>query len=556
MIRFLAEIAFRSEALIFAVPANGATDDQPVGVSRIYNVYELYMGPPPTSSYWLDWGGTYDYYQGTNIELYYTQFLTRVYSIADVQAQEFSLYIFPDGSGRVWFNIPRQPWLYADYEYEGEDVIPFLSTSLDSRNPSSNVVRGVKARAILQIPSVNTKLSDNISGLILNQSFSLTFDNSDGYFDDETEWDLFNTPVYLKRANVENPTYEDFRTIKRGHAESTSTSFNDFTIEVADNLRALTEPACDVIRSDRYPGWTLLPEAVDKPVPVLYGTAQVPVLKIQQGLYLSVESAGATIAVYDRDGNQLGFTAYGEVFSLNDPSQDAATALVTGYTDNRIGSIIKDIITRKTSVIYDSASWNQGEVENYITNGPRINLFINGGDVKGAVNKAIKSDMAYFIQQSDGRFTIRKWGWDYNTINLTPQVLTKTPAKEYGAAQKNYFSSCIIGYSGGRSYLYEDRENEAEDIYRKRHLANFETDLTTEDEARALAVALANRFLIMRQTIRTAAGLADPTGIEILDKVILDLTINKRQFSRSKTWVVKEIDHAQDTLVLEEFQGD
>jgi hypothetical protein len=622
MIRFLAEISFRSAVIIHAVPSNGIARTLPASGATPNIIYEITISAPPESSYWLDWGGWYDNFTGTQIELYFGQFLQHVTTQAELLITPFSLYIAPedeDGKIKVYFNIPKHPWLYPYYAVENEAVIPFLTSPLDSDKPSRNNVRGYLAEVRLEAPNFTVKLSDNISGVVLSQGFSLSLHNDDGYFDNDDEWDLFNTPVHLKKSLVENPAYEDFREIRTGYAGSTKTGFDTFTIEVLDKLRSMEEPVCAVIQQADFPSVTLSADVAGKNIPVIYGTKKIKLIKLDDGNhYLAAEYASAVSVVYDKDNNTLpciynpqekiigyDYSVVTGVYNKDDAGvpftytggilrtvmsggnypdiayiTDSAgyriphkydketgiityvaadTALVTGYTANKIEEIATDIITRKTAVVYSGTNWNEEEIDAYTALSPAINIVFTSGNVKKAVDDALKSDMAYFIQQTDGRFTIRKYGQTYGVHTIPPWVITKKPDKDFDKAQENYFSSCVIKYNFTEAdrntfseYYYNEQEAAAEDRYRKRVLQEYETDLISAADARALAELLANRYTVMRQKIRLSVGI-DTAAFELLDTVSLDLTINGRRFSNAGTFIIAEINPAQDILTLEEL---
>ena len=111
----------------------------------------------------------------------------------------------------------------------------------------------------LEKPSFNVKLSEGVSGIYLNQSFTLSFANNGGFFDDESAWNLFNTPAYLKKAVKENPGYEDFKPLREGLVDCTAVSFSTFSVVEAlpENRRAVMVGAGDA-------GSTVTPLALDQ----------------------------------------------------------------------------------------------------------------------------------------------------------------------------------------------------------------------------------------------------------------------------------------------------
>jgi hypothetical protein len=546
MIRFLAEIEFKFDGDIHFTPSNG--------IARQNNIYELDIHPHPVGTYWTDWGGYYDNFTATQIELYFGQFLRKVDLLSDLLLQPFSLFI--RGDYIVFINIPVHPWLYADYSVEAGYVSPFLSAALNPAMPSNNTLQGVNAPVRLSIPDFTVKLSDNISGVVLNQDFSVTLHNDDGYFDDEKKWNIFNTPLHLKKAVIDNPGYKDFKTIKVGLVESAVTGFDRFEITASDMLRAMDSPVCETVSKDIFP--LVEDSAINKNIPVVYGTKKVELIKLDKTQYVAAEYVTAVLGVYDSQGASRQYD-YNRDANIITSTAEAKTAIIEGYAENRIGQVIKDLIERKAGILYSDMNWNIDEARRYILSSAPVNIAITGGDVRKAVQDILKNDMAFLIQQNDGRFTFRKYGENYALNRIPRWTITQKPEKTWANAQENYFSSCIINYDftdkeSFASLLYADREGEAEEMYRRRVRKTFETDLVNSDDALNLARLLASRYLMMRQTVKVPVGI-DVSDFELMDNVIIPLSVNGRLFSEAALFFIKEINPAQDILTLEELGG-
>jgi len=514
----------------------------------------------------------------------------------------------------VYINVPKHPWLFPAYATESDHVMPFISTALNPTKPSNNKLRNVNAPVRLEIPNFTVKLSDNISGVILNQGFVVNLHNNDGYFDHDDTWDLFNTPVRLKKAVVEDPEYADFLEIRSGAAEDTRTTLDMFSIIVADKLRSLEGPVCNVVRQEDYFLIALLPDVLGRNIPVVYGEKKINVLKITETpeRYIACENITALQTLFARDDGELpaflnngiitlNYNAVTGVYDSDDASllfdrftdhlqlrqvnnrypsvsyitdsennripfryesqtgilkyAEATAALVTGYTSNNVGEIIQDLVTRKTVIQYNNSNWNRGEVESYINMAADVNISFTGGDIKKAIQDVLRNDMAYFIQQMDGRFTIRKYGEQYGYHEIESWTMTQKPDKDYAKAQAHYFSSCVINYDfqtddNYKVLLFNEMENDAEDRYRKRLLRTFDTDLFRKTDAQELAELMGTRYTVMRQNIKVGLGI-DTTQIELLDTVSILMDVNQRSFSVDQYFTVVEINPAQDILTLE-----
>jgi len=567
MINFLAEISIEQE---YSWPTPSTKH------SRQHNIYEIDINARPKDTYWTDWGGTYDNYSHYNIELYYTKFLDRKDTVQEVLDNDYSFIV----TGRtVYFNIPKHPWLYPDYSVSHRKVHAFLHSALNPDKPSFNLIDGSNAPVRLELPDVNIKLSDNFNGITLNQGFSITLINNDGYFDSDEEWNLFNSPVRLKKSAKEISEYADFKNIRNGFIDTVVTGFDSFQITVGDQLKSLTNPACETVSAERYPGLDI-GSMIGKNIPVVYGRKRIKLHKLDETRYLVIaEHITSVVHVFDKEGNEL---LHGSQWSYDSESKiitagletggngqptnkplTAEAAEIFGYVEHPayglcgLGKIIKDLAVRKGKIDFGPTNWNIEEAETYINDSPNANIIIESGDVKGAIDSALKNDMAYFFQQPDGRLTIRKYGRQYNTHVIPAEMLTQKPEKDYGKAQENYFSSCRINYDYTdketyKTFLYKDREKEAEDKYNRLVTKTFDTDLYGENEARDFAVLLSNRYTNLKQTVKIAVG-ADTSGMNLLDTVKIDLNINERSFSKVSNFIIKEINPAQDKLVLEEI---
>ena len=560
MINFLAELSLRFDNEIHLTPSNS--------FPRNKNIYEIDINSEPYESYWTDWGGGYDNFQGNRIELYISQFLRIAQTKEEMLRTPYSLFLNADLI--CFVNIPNHPWLYPRQSIEAQKVDYFLYAALNQDKPSQNIIRGKNAKIILSMPDFTVKLSENINGIVLKQSFSASFVNNNSHFDNEELWNVFNTPIHIKKSIVNNPAYEDFKTIRTGIIEDTQTGFDGFSVTASDRLRAMNEPACEIVTEDKFPGIELLEGCLNKNIPIIYGTKRIKPLKIHdipqmeplppnydaKAVYLIAEYVSKINGVFDSEGNSLAYTFNSENMTIT-TSTKIDIAHVTGYPENKIGEIIKDLISRNTAIQYTEVDWNTGEVKAYTDTSYRVNIIIEGDNINQAVQKILKNDMAYFIQQSDGRFTIRKYGVEYNTHYIKTWTVTKKPDKTWGSAHDKYFSSCIINYgftdkNNFKSLLYNEREAQAEDTYRRRVTKTFDTDLIDKKDVEELAQTLADRFTIMKQTLKVPVG-ADTSGYELLDRVVFNANINDRKFSRGEYFIIKEINPAQDILTLEEI---
>ena len=554
MIRYLLELMGESEFEIYPTPENN--------YPKNYDLYYIDLRDYPKESYWIDWGGWFNNYIGTQLEIYYgDRLLRKVYEIEEVKTVPFTMLVLPE---KCILNIPKHPWLYIDNNQYGITMKYFLSTSLREDNPSFNIIRDNLdiAPIKLEIPNFSIKLSDSINGIQLNQGLSVQLNNNDGYFDNEDIWNMYNFPVYLKRSNVDNPIYTDFKIIRSGHIENTETNFNTFKIDIADRFKSMNQPVCRVITKELFPSVIFSEDKNDngKILPVVYGTKRIKLLKLNETTFTAAEYVNEIHSVIDSDGNEIDFI-YKNIENIIISEETATEAVITGYTDNKIGEIIKSLIVNKTEINFLETYFDITEFNNYTENSPRINIIIDNGNVRNAIQNVLKSDMAYFIQKINDKFTIRKYGEFYKEHKIENWLLTKNvmPNKNYDKANENFFTNCVIRYNftdkdNFESYFFNDNEVNAKDKYNNKVVNRvFDTDLIEIEDAEKLAILLSERYSSLKQTLKISVG-SNTNEYELLDRIIIDMNVNGRQISNVKNYIIKEINPSQDILTLEEFK--
>jgi hypothetical protein len=526
-------------------------------VNRRYNIYETYTGPHPKDSYWYDWGGRNDIVVANQMQLFIGDHtLINVYSLDDCCNTEWSIYDEPT-AGMIYINVPVHSWLYESAMTSYRIVINFTSGP-KTDNPSDDVYNEEHWPVRLETPQLTTKLSDVINGLTKYSAFDFTLFNNDGYFDAAEVTNFFNSSAFIKKTWAENPRPEDFIPIRYGTVESIKIDEKTMHVSCGDRFRTLEEPVSMVVKNK----FSEAVENRDENLPMVYGTVKIGVIKIDEiehegtmtYKYVIGENITSVSSVYTKEGNSAGFSFSNGVLSTG---ADIDSAVVTGNTNNRLGDVIVDIILKKTGMTYVASFWDLEETNAYRSLSPRINIAFNGSTVRNAVKDALVSDSVFLIQKNNGRFTLRKWGTEYKKHIIQNWNITKFPSKNYAEAQNNYFSSCSVTYNYDfkekerlHSYLFARNERQAKRTYNKMIRKTFETFLTNESDCEKLASQLSGRFSTLKETIKVSVG-TDTSEVNLLDTVELNMIINDRVFSNNTTWIVKEIDSAQDTLTLE-----
>jgi hypothetical protein len=564
---FMAELSLKT-----SYPPEGATPSN--SVSRQYNIYELYVGKHPTNTYWTNWGGWYDNPISNKVEIYFGTFLVPVASMNDLKTTVNAIFI--DG-GYAYINLPKHPWLYASSKTMLRVTRGYLSAPPDPLHPDNLIINDAVLECRLETPSVNSKLSDALAGLVKYSSFNFVLINNDGKFDAAATEDYFNSPAYIYKAWKDKPEYTDFIPLRYGIIESVSSSDTTFSIDCADKHRTLEEDVCRKIDADTFP-IPVNTEVYGKELPVVYGTVEIELISLSEKedkdtplserKYIAAENTVAVLGIYDKDdkavsGYSVDYTTGVITVTENDKNKvkEAKWARISGYSERRIGMIITDIIERKASLAYNNTNYDIAEANLYRNTSPEINIALKSGNVRSAINEILKSDMAFLIQKNDGRFTLRRWGTQYAVHSIPSFMITQKIERDFKEAAQRYFSSCIVSYEYNertktheRSFVYSDMEEKAEEYYHKLKTETFETRLTAESNARTLALRVSTRFSIVRDTVKLAIGM-DTSDWNLLDTVNMEMTVNGRTYSTHNKWIIKELDNAQDKLTLEALDG-
>ena len=351
-IRFLSEMFRRHD---FPPEVAIAADDY----ARSANIYFFDTARPADyeDSYFTAWGGTYDDVLGTTaIQIIMSQFLQQVETSALLIARENSFYI---SGTKVYMNLTYKPWQYKTTETEVETMTGFSSAPKDPNNPSDTKYSGANYPVRLEIPSVKSKLSDPVSGIILYPTWSLTHANDDGYFDDTETNNFLNVPMRLLKSTAENPNREDFVIVRKGIVGDQKTDENNFTVEADDILSSLDEEVCDLFTTTEF---ATAPDAtIGKKKPLVYGSRLgLPVFEVNSGgtQFYAGDGVTAVSQVYDSDGGTLSFSFASATGIITEATGEAKYADVTGSSDNMIGEIITDIMAEKSGITYDATFWD------------------------------------------------------------------------------------------------------------------------------------------------------------------------------------------------------
>jgi len=316
------------------------------------SIYTIHTGRP-TGTYWTDWNGSYDNPISNDVQLFFKYFLQQVFNESDLKATEYSFYCRT--TNIIDINLSIKPWQYYHAVTELLQKYGYLSAVPDSTHPErayliNSIGHKVKYPVMLEVPSFTIKLNDPISGETRYGTFKVNLINNDGRFD--LLDDLDNTPITIKRSDVEVPEMADFHTIRQGLVDYLSISGNRVSITSAEYIRLFIDQVCRTFSTDLYEN--LNPDLIGNNIPIGYGPLKdVTLIQIDQNegidprsyLALDTDYITAVSAVYNKDKESI-------LFNFTDGLIVITVGKIKGSSekddDNTGTGSIKDVISDGT----------------------------------------------------------------------------------------------------------------------------------------------------------------------------------------------------------------
>lgn len=533
-------------------PRVAMQDEFCAGESNIYSFSVAPIITDPTN-YWIAWGGYFDNYPGLGLQLFFKEFLKEQVSFANMLVTELSFYV-ETSNNRVYINIPVNPWEYDKSQTAlfANDNSSYSTAPKDENNLSDIFYDNVKVPAIMRVPSVNSKLSNSISGVVVYNGMDIELQNQDGMFDAFDIIRFFNTPIKISKTTNNAQRIIDFNTIRRGIINDITVSFDSVRISASDDIYRFEKEVCRRVNTIEFPSAT---ENIDELIPIgwgiLNGIELIPLWETGGNFYyiaLDKSHITAVSAVYDDSGASQTFS-FSSASGIISTTVEVKTADVTGRTNSRIGKIITDVLQEIENLSFIEGVFDITETNAYTAISPLLNFYYEGGTSKDLIQDVLKNDIAFLIQKNDGRLTLRRWGVTYESHSIESWLTTQKPEKDFADASKFYASSVSVNYSNGIT-VDASRELELFEKYKRSYTATIDTVIRNKTDADNLATRFLARFGDVKETLRVGFGV-DIYQVNLLDTIMYNAIINGRLFSNYTTWIVKECDPAQDILILE-----
>jgi hypothetical protein len=261
---------------------------------------------------------------------------TSVSSIADVRLQEKS-FKFERGTQKLYIH-------FGDSEHPLNKIVALGLTSgfsnspviVDGRPKSSYYNDIFYSPRIKSIPQINKQKDPLSYGLIAFQGGNIELDNTDGYFDDFVENDIFGQPVRIL-IGFDDLDYAQYRKVFTGYIEDFTVTRTSFSVSAQDKRKSLSRQL-PVNRFTVADYSDLNENSVDKPKPIAWGAVR-----------------GAPCVCLDEDGSPANYS-----FMFLDTTYHPASALTTVYVDGEAVAVASSNLAAGTFTI-SSANYSPGQ---------------------------------------------------------------------------------------------------------------------------------------------------------------------------------------------------
>ena len=550
-------------------PFGAITNLSPGVLIYHYNLQQFF------NTYWNAWGGYSDNVTSTNISITYGVQLVQVFNQTNLINNVNTFYI--DGND-LYFHLPKYNYLFSRSEISISKAEYYTVSVLDTFDETQPFLNGFPYNTRLNTPSFVSKLSDDFSGLVLLQRFSVSLINDDGLFDDVGN-NLIKRYIgnlaRVRKTEINNPSYpSDWTTILEGNVDDVQINLDSIVFTISDKLKDFDQPVCNLFTAGNYPN---IPASnINKNIPIAYNqNLQRDLIKIDDSAtqpgYLFVDSAyySSLISVYDSDGNVIPpaqYTNNGDgTITMNIGFVNEPDKVDFNANSGVIGSIIHTEISKHAGILYIAANWDITETNLYIAKSPTPSLYFDGASLKELIDDLLKNDTIYLITLPDGRLTIRHYWNDEilytgtneyaNHVIDSRYFMPEVPAIRKRFTNIRYYaSSVLLNRIGGTTENIAYR-NLALQYYNKIKQRVFESILyilLPTDQTALFADYLARRYYLRREIIEVSLGLS-VLNMKLLDTITCNFEINDRgRFTKKQKFKIISIDYAQDKLILEE----
>lgn len=412
---------------------------------------------------------------------------------------------------------------------------------------------------INSMPQISFKKDPLYAGILRYGGGNVGLINHDGFFDKFIWNNIFGQAARIKFGGGDLPL-ADYKTQFTGFVEDFDITNEMFTLRISDYRKKLSRNlppnTFDIIT---YPD--IKSRNAGKPIALLWGPIKgAPAMctnekedpppadynfKFCDTEFHSIKEITA-VYVKGIEKTPTSTSQANAAFSLAAADYnpgDKVTIDFSGYDDSvaKDGSgaliqkldIIKDMLANYLDITYSSDTYNTTEWEAFAARD--TGLYIGKKeDVKKAIERICLCNFGCFMVEGDGRFTFRKSNVSaapVKTIEIDEE-LTRASAR-YNSAE--YLTSLVINYDKDQgdneyvSYPYKEKEAEVFLLYKTYREKEFNTILTSEADALALALDIMSQADRIRP-VHPVTAKTQAIDLRICDNIVV------RVDRRDKQW--------------------
>lgn len=450
------------------------------------------------------------YYDITGVIVDYVNVYTKVQSIAELRVQNKGFWY--DKAGSVTGGVPAVLIHFDNWETPLGKLIQLKQVygfcdKLDSTNGAYFNNTYYEPR-IESVPTISKSKDPQFYGVIRFEGGTVTFNNSDGYFDNFKDLNLYRQTARIK-LGFDGLDYDDFSTVFTGFVESYKWDFDKFTLKIQDKRKTLTGklPENAFTKAD-FPN--ISDDNVNKLKPIGFGNVRkAPLVCVN-------EEASPTPAQYQYF---LADTTYEDIYSLDTVYVDNVAISSSVYTVDYVNGIlsinaaavtdhitdvtasfcpraiynshevVKTILRDYADVNFNNSSYYQAEWGQAQANARNIQIYIDEEtEIINVINDCMDASDAIFLIKDDGRFSSRLYDDDRAPSKTVENDEWMNDA-DVELDQSKFLSQVTVKYNPEwasdkkRTYVNKTYETEVLERYAGTQSKEFETILETESGA-------------------------------------------------------------------------
>ena len=330
---------------------------------------------------------------------------------------------------------------------------------------------------IISVPSLKKQKDNLFAGILQHTGGSVTFINSDGYFENLiSDWNIFGQPIRIY-AGFDGLSFSDFRQIFTGNVDDYKYDFESFTLNIVDMRKFLSRKIpINQFSTTTYPyitadnGGRVMPIAYgsirNAPMICLNETAPAPSTYrffLADTTYSSINSVSAVYidkqalsttkwsfiddSVYISTGVSTTTVGGDDVYVCDQLSN--MTADFISYSTMTLGlNVISDILYNYAQVStntavnnYDSTEWTSA-----LALSKQVGIYLEDEtEITEVIKDICVAEDGIFLVMDDGRFTFRHESTTYGLDRtIESDEWLDEPAIEY--KREEYLTSLKIKY--------------------------------------------------------------------------------------------------------------